>query len=81
MSKAGPIRDISDTARWVAMYRAIESERPDARFRDPFAGRLAGERSASSGAASRAWRSSNEPDATPPPRASAAARATQPTGG
>lgn len=35
---------ISDTARWVAMYRAIESERPDARFRDPYARRLAGER-------------------------------------
>jgi methyltransferase (TIGR00027 family) len=38
------IRDISDTARWVAMYRARESERPDARFNDPFARRLAGER-------------------------------------
>src|SRR5881397_3466247 len=38
------IRDISDTARWVAVYRARESERPDAVFRDPFAQRLAGER-------------------------------------
>lgn len=38
------LRDISDTARWVAMYRAWESERPDAVFRDPFARRLAGER-------------------------------------
>lgn len=38
------LRDISDTARWVAMYRAQESERPDALFRDPFARRLAGER-------------------------------------
>jgi methyltransferase (TIGR00027 family) len=36
------IRDISDTARWVAVYRARESERPDAVFRDPFARRLAG---------------------------------------
>jgi methyltransferase (TIGR00027 family) len=36
--------DISDTARWVAYYRALESERPDALFRDPFAARLAGER-------------------------------------
>ncbi len=36
--------DISDTARWVAYYRALESERPDALFRDPFASRLAGER-------------------------------------
>ncbi len=38
------IRSISDTARWVAVYRARESERPDAVFRDPFARRLAGER-------------------------------------
>jgi methyltransferase (TIGR00027 family) len=38
------LRDISDTARWVAMYRAQETERPDALFRDPFARRLAGER-------------------------------------
>lgn len=37
------IRNISDTARWVAIYRAIESERPDALFHDPFARRLAGE--------------------------------------
>ena len=33
---------ISDTARWVAVYRAMESERPDAIFRDPYARRLAG---------------------------------------
>jgi len=38
------IRNISDTARWVAIYRARESERPDAVFRDPLARRLAGER-------------------------------------
>jgi methyltransferase (TIGR00027 family) len=38
------IRDISDTARWVATYRARETERPDAVFRDPFARALAGER-------------------------------------
>jgi methyltransferase (TIGR00027 family) len=36
--------DISDTARWVAHYRALESERPNAIFRDPFARRLAGDR-------------------------------------
>ena len=36
------IENISDTARWVAVYRAMESERPDAIFRDPFARRLAG---------------------------------------
>src|SRR5262245_57591664 len=38
------IRNISDTARWVAVYRAWETERKDALFRDPFARRLAGER-------------------------------------
>lgn len=38
------IEDVSDTARWVAYHRALESERPDALFRDPFARRLAGER-------------------------------------
>jgi methyltransferase (TIGR00027 family) len=37
-----PIQHISDTARWVAYYRAMETERPDAIFRDPFASRLAG---------------------------------------
>jgi methyltransferase (TIGR00027 family) len=36
------IEHISDTARWVAVYRAMETERPDAIFRDPFAHRLAG---------------------------------------
>ena len=36
------IENISDTARWVAVYRAMETERPDAIFRDPFARRLAG---------------------------------------
>jgi methyltransferase (TIGR00027 family) len=38
------IRNISDTALWVAVYRARESERPDALFKDPFARKLAGER-------------------------------------
>jgi methyltransferase (TIGR00027 family) len=38
------IRNVSDTARWVAVYRAQETERPDAIFRDPFARRLAGDR-------------------------------------
>jgi methyltransferase (TIGR00027 family) len=38
------IRNISDTARWAAVFRAQESERPDALFRDPFARRLAGDR-------------------------------------
>src|SRR4051812_50133609 len=38
------VRNISDTALWVAHYRAVESQRPDALFRDPFARALAGER-------------------------------------
>jgi methyltransferase (TIGR00027 family) len=38
------VRNISDTARWVAYFRARETERPDALFRDPFAERLAGKR-------------------------------------
>ncbi|MGH7582568.1 MAG: class I SAM-dependent methyltransferase [Gemmatimonadales bacterium] len=37
-----PISHVSDTARWVAWYRAMETERQDAIFRDPFARRLAG---------------------------------------
>jgi len=40
------LRHVSDTARWVAYYRALETERPDAAFQDPFARRLAGERGA-----------------------------------
>ncbi len=38
------IQHISDTARWSAVFRARESERPNALFHDPFARRLAGER-------------------------------------
>jgi methyltransferase (TIGR00027 family) len=37
------ITNVSDTARWVAAYRAQESARPDALFRDPHAAPLAGE--------------------------------------
>jgi methyltransferase (TIGR00027 family) len=40
------IEHISDTARWVAYYRAMETARPDAIFKDPFADRLAGQRGA-----------------------------------
>ena len=38
------IQNISDTALWAAIYRARESERPNALFRDPFARHLTGER-------------------------------------
>jgi methyltransferase (TIGR00027 family) len=38
------IRNISDTARWIAFHRAEETDRPDALFRDPYARKLAGER-------------------------------------
>jgi methyltransferase (TIGR00027 family) len=38
------ISDVSDTAYWIASYRASESERPDALFHDPLARRLAGDK-------------------------------------
>ncbi len=38
------ISNVSDTARWVATYRAVESARPDALFADALADRLAGDR-------------------------------------
>ncbi len=45
MNPAEPmVRNISDTARWAAVHRALETERPDGLFRDPFARRLAGAR-------------------------------------
>ena len=36
------VENVSDTAFWVAHYRALESARPDALFKDPLAQRLAG---------------------------------------
>ena len=39
-----PVANVSDTARWIAAYRASESARPDALFQDPYAALLAGER-------------------------------------
>ena len=38
------VENISDTARWVAIFRAEESERPDAVFHDQFARKLAGKK-------------------------------------
>lgn len=38
------VQNISDTAKWVAVFRAEESERPDAVFHDPFARKLAGKK-------------------------------------
>jgi methyltransferase (TIGR00027 family) len=38
------ITHVSDTAFWIAHLRAVETQRPDALVRDPFAARLAGER-------------------------------------
>lgn len=37
------IENVSDTAFWVAHYRAVETRRPDALFRDPLAEVLAGQ--------------------------------------
>ncbi|TQF68379.1 SAM-dependent methyltransferase [Rhodococcus spelaei] len=38
------VTNVSDTARWVAVHRAVESARPDALFHDSLAGLLAGTR-------------------------------------
>ena len=38
------VENISDTAKWVAIFRADESERPDAIFHDPFARKMAGKK-------------------------------------
>lgn len=38
------IEHVSDTAYWIAAHRALESERPDALFKDPFAKKLSGEK-------------------------------------
>jgi methyltransferase (TIGR00027 family) len=46
MEQKQAIENVSDTALWVAMYRAMETDRPDAHFRDPLARTLAGERGA-----------------------------------
>lgn len=37
------IENVSDTAFWIAHYRALETKRPDALFRDPLASVLAGD--------------------------------------
>jgi methyltransferase (TIGR00027 family) len=61
MSAADPaIRHIADTAAWMTFFRAQETDRPDALFRDPFARRLGGERAvqiaaAMPGTARNAW--------------------------
>ena len=44
MASDAEIHDVSDTAIWVAYYRAKETARPDAMFRDPLAKLLIGDR-------------------------------------
>jgi methyltransferase (TIGR00027 family) len=44
MTNDPTLRNVSDTALWVAQYRVMESARPDAIFRDPLAKKLVGER-------------------------------------
>ncbi|NET31674.1 MAG: SAM-dependent methyltransferase [Cyanothece sp. SIO1E1] len=39
-----PVQNVSDTAFLTALYRALESDRPDALFHDPYARKLAGVR-------------------------------------
>lgn len=36
-TSTSPITNVADTAFWVAVARAHESERPDALFHDPYA--------------------------------------------
>ena len=43
-SSQSEIRNVSDTAHWVAFYRAMETDRRKPIFRDPYARRLAGPR-------------------------------------
>jgi methyltransferase (TIGR00027 family) len=45
------IKNVSDTSFWIAHLRAVETERGDALFRDPLAGRLAGDHGAQISAA------------------------------
>lgn len=40
------IEDVADTALWIAAYRARETARADALFREPLAARLAGPKGA-----------------------------------
>jgi len=44
MTESSSIQHVSDTAFLIAHFRAVESARPDALFRDPLAETLAGER-------------------------------------
>src|SRR5882724_4996675 len=46
MADEPSLRNVSDTALWVAVFRAQESERKDALFFDPYARELAGARGA-----------------------------------
>ena len=46
MFSAHPVRNVSDTAFWVAHYRALETAHPKALFQDPLAARLVGDRGA-----------------------------------
>lgn len=39
-----PINDVSDTALWIAAFRATETERSDAAFKDTLARKLAGDK-------------------------------------
>src|SRR3981189_89033 len=43
-SAPAQVRNVSDTALWAAHFRAEESRRPDALFRDPYAEKLGARR-------------------------------------
>jgi len=46
MDNTNEVRNVSDTALWAAHFRAEESKRPDALFRDPYAEKLGAARGA-----------------------------------
>lgn len=55
-----PVQNVSDTAFLTAFYRALESDRPDALFHDPYARQLAGLRG------EQAFQQMPHPEATAP---------------
>ena len=55
-----PVQNVSDTAFLTAFYRALESDRPDALFHDPYARQLAGVRG------EQAFQQMPHPEATAP---------------
>jgi methyltransferase (TIGR00027 family) len=56
-SSVSRFHSVADTARWIAAYRAQETEKPDAIFRDPYARMFAGDAGSSMAGFGRSARS------------------------